>query len=148
ALRKLEHRLQILYDLQTHTLPENSDELRKLAVRLGYFPTLERSATAAFEEDHRERTELNRKILNHLLHDAFGEDAELEPEVDLVNNPSPTPDEVAEVLGKYPFTDTQGAYHNLMALATEKIRFLSTRRCRHFLASISAQLPDAIAKTP
>lgn len=148
ALRKLEHRLQILYDLQTHTLPEDPDELRKLAVRMGYQPTLERSALAAFEEDHRERTELNRKILNHLLHDAFGEDAELEPEVDLVNNPAPTPDEIAEVLGKHPFSDVQAAYLNLMALATEKIRFLSTRRCRHFLASIAPQLLEAIAKTP
>lgn len=148
ALRKLEHRLQILYDLQTHTLPENPDELRKLAMRMGYFPSLERSATAAFEEDHRERTELNRKILNHLLHNAFGNDADLEPEIDLVNNPAPTLDEIREVLGKYPFEDIQNAYHNLMALATEKIRFLSTRRCRHFLASIAPRLLEAIAATP
>ncbi len=148
VLRKLEHRLQILYDLQTHTLPERSDELRKLAVRMGYDPTLERSAVAAFEEDHRERTELNRKILNHLLHDAFGEDAQLDPEVDLVNNPAPTPDEIQAVLGEYPFSDVPAAYQNLMALATEKIRFLSTRRCRHFLASIAPQLLEAIAATP
>ncbi len=148
VLRKLEHRLQILYDLQTHTLPQDPDDLRKLAVRMGFDPTLERSALAAFEEDHRERTELNRKILNHLLHDAFGEDAELDPEVDLVNNPSPTPEEIATVLDKYPFSDVQAAYQNLMALATEKIRFLSTRRCRHFLASIAPQLLEAIAATP
>ena len=147
-LRKLEHRLQILYDLQTHTLPENPDELRKLAVRMGYLPSLERSALAAFEEDFRERKEINRKILNHLLHDAFDEDADLEPEVDLVNNPSPTPEEIEAVLGKYSFQDIPHAYQNLMALATEKIRFLSTRRCRHFLASIAPQLLEAIAATP
>ena len=35
-----------------------------------------------------------------------------------------------------------------MALATEKIRFLSTRRCRHFLASIAPRLLQAIAATP
>ncbi|QDU54476.1 bifunctional [glutamate--ammonia ligase]-adenylyl-L-tyrosine phosphorylase/[glutamate--ammonia-ligase] adenylyltransferase [Aeoliella mucimassa] len=147
-LRKLEHRLQILYDLQTHTLPENPDELRKLAIRMGYRPSLERSALAAFEEDFRERKEINRKILNHLLHDAFGEDAHLEPEIDLVNNPAPLPEEIDAVLGKYKFQDTQGAYRNLMALATEKIRFLSTRRCRHFLASIAPKLLQAIAATP
>ncbi len=49
---------------------------------------------------------------------------------------------------KYPFADVQAAYHNLMALATEKIRFLSTRRCRHFLASIAPRLLEAIADTP
>ncbi len=40
------------------------------------------------------------------------------------------------------------AYQNLMALSTEKIRFLSTRRCRHFLAAIAPRLLAAIAATP
>ena len=35
-LRKIEHRLQIMFDLQTHLLPEDDDELRKLALRMGY----------------------------------------------------------------------------------------------------------------
>src|SRR5206468_8197242 len=35
-LRKTEHRLQLLFDLQTHRLPEGADELRKLARRMGY----------------------------------------------------------------------------------------------------------------
>ncbi|MBY0231520.1 MAG: bifunctional [glutamate--ammonia ligase]-adenylyl-L-tyrosine phosphorylase/[glutamate--ammonia-ligase] adenylyltransferase, partial [Gemmataceae bacterium] len=35
-LRKTEHRLQLLFDLQTHRLPEGEDELAKLALRMGY----------------------------------------------------------------------------------------------------------------
>src|SRR5262249_10950556 len=35
-LRSIEHRLQILHALQTHTLPADPDELAKLARRLGY----------------------------------------------------------------------------------------------------------------
>ncbi len=35
-LRKTEHRLQLLFDLQTHRLPTGEDELRKLALRMGY----------------------------------------------------------------------------------------------------------------
>ena len=35
-LRKTEHRLQLLFDLQTHKLPAEADELRKLARRMGY----------------------------------------------------------------------------------------------------------------
>ena len=35
-----------------------------------------------------------------------------------------------------------------MELSTEKIRFLSTRRCRHFLAAIAPRLLAAIADTP
>lgn len=148
-LRMIEHRLQIMYDLQTHTLPTTAAERQKLAVRLGYADGgANRSAVDVFESDYAERTEVNRKILDHLLHDAFPGDAEDEPEVDLVNDPDPSPERIAEVLGRYPFEDIPAAYANMMALATEKIRFLSTRRCRHFLASIAPRLLQSIAETP
>src|SRR5260370_32411251 len=35
-LRKTEHRLQLLFDLQTHRLPDGPEELNKLARRMGY----------------------------------------------------------------------------------------------------------------
>jgi glutamate-ammonia-ligase adenylyltransferase len=147
-LRKLEHRLQILFDLQTHTLPTSEIETHKLAVRMGFSDTTSGAALEAFRCDYRERTIVNRRILDHLLHDAFGGDDAAEPEVDLVNDPDPPAERIAEVLGKYPFHNVPAAYANLMALATEKIRFLSTRRCRHFLASIAPRLLSAIARTP
>ena len=147
-LRKVEHRLQIMFDFQTHLLPEEPDEMRKLAIRMGFASTRERTALEAFRADLAAKTEVNRKILDHLLHDAFGDDAETEPEVDLINDPDPPIERIQEVLGRYPFRDAAAAYHNLMALATEKIRFLSTRRCRHFLAAIAPRLARAIAATP
>ena len=42
----------------------------------------------------------------------------------------------------------QGAYQNLTQLASESVPFLSTRRCRHFLASIAPGLLRAVADTP
>ena len=147
-LRKIEHRLQIMFDLQTHLLPEDPDELRKLALRMGYTDSPERPALAAFEEDYRSKTAVNRRILDHLLHDAFSDDAGAEAEVDLVLDPDPPRERIEEVLGKYPFRDVKLAYRNLMALSDERIRFLSTRRCRHFLASIAPDLLNAIAATP
>ena len=82
-LRKTEHRLQLLFDLQTHRLPEENDELRKLALRMGYKARGERREARdesipstslasspssldpydAFLEDYREKTALNRTIL-------------------------------------------------------------------------------------
>ncbi len=149
-LRKIEHRLQIMFDLQTHLLPDDAGEMRKLAMRLGYADMSDRSALAAFESDYRSRTELNRRILDHLLHEAFSDetDSEAEAEVDLVFDPDPPEEKIQEVLGRYPFRDVKAAYRNLMALGEEKIRFLSTRRCRHFLAAIAPQLLQAIAATP
>jgi glutamate-ammonia-ligase adenylyltransferase len=146
-LRKIEHRLQIMFDLQTHLLPSDPEELRKVAIRLGY-SDVEENARAAFEADYRNKTEVNRKILDHLLHDAFSDDARTEPESDLVLDPEPAAEQIAEILSRYNFRDVQQAYRNLMELSTEKIRFLSTRRCRHFLAAIAPALLRAIAETP
>jgi [glutamine synthetase] adenylyltransferase / [glutamine synthetase]-adenylyl-L-tyrosine phosphorylase len=147
-LRKIEHRLQIMFDLQTHTAPSDPPEVRKLALRTGYTDIESQPALDTFETDYANCTEVNRRILDHLLHDAFHDDAETAAEVDLVLDPDPPPERISEVLGKYPFRDVNHAYRNLMALAEEKIRFLSTRRCRHFLASIAPELLAAIATTP
>lgn len=155
-LRKTEHRLQLLFDLQTHSLPASAEELHKLALRMGYTDdenpsaSVEQSpALTAFSKDYREKTDLNRKILNHLLHDTFqGEDDRAEPESDLILDPAPDPETIRAVLGKYPFRDVQGAYQNLTQLATEAVPFLSTPRCRHFLASIAPRLLRALAETP
>jgi [glutamine synthetase] adenylyltransferase / [glutamine synthetase]-adenylyl-L-tyrosine phosphorylase len=145
-LRKVEHRLQIMFDLQTHDMPVSDNELAKLGRRLNYSPSP--SPMDAFKRDYTERTAVNRKILDHLLHDAFPEDAETEPEIDLVNDPDPTPDAVDRVMGRYPFSDVPAAYEHLMSLARENISFLSTRRCRLFLASIAPRLLASISRTP
>jgi glutamate-ammonia-ligase adenylyltransferase len=146
-LRKIEHRLQIMFDLQTHLLPSDPNETRRLAIRMGYRNGANRTALQAFVSDYRQKTELNRKILDHLLHDAFGTDPQTEPEVDLVLDPDPPAERLNEVLGRHGFKDARLAYNNLLALSTEKIRFLSTRRCRHFLAAIVPRLLKEIGQT-
>ena len=159
-LRKVEHRLQLMFDLQTHRLPDKADEMRKLALRMGYAaarPVAGEDGQAglakpldpydAFLADYREKTALNRTILNHLLHQTFSSSEE-SPESDLLLDPNPDPDRIAQVLGKYPFKDVPAAYQNLKQLATETIPFLESRRCRQFLASIAPQLLKAIAETP
>ncbi|MBC8352142.1 MAG: bifunctional [glutamate--ammonia ligase]-adenylyl-L-tyrosine phosphorylase/[glutamate--ammonia-ligase] adenylyltransferase [Planctomycetes bacterium] len=147
-LRNVEHRLQIMFDLQTHTLPDSDAEMRRLAIRMGYVENGEAMALDQFKQDLATKTDLNRKILDHLLHDAFGEDGDRDPETDLVLDPSPPEQTVREVLGRYAFSDVVEAHKILSTLATEKISFLSTRRCRHFLASIAPRLLKAIAATP
>lgn len=207
-LRKVEHRLQLLFDMQTHRLPDGDEELRKLARRMGYAPGRrldgkgeDRTANVklgddgpgfeapahddaseehdgkesqaqdirspildprpipvpprpseplqAFLTDYREKTDLNRKILDHLLHQTFqGSDGQAEPESDLLLDPHPEPETIKAVLGRYPFRDVMGAYQNLTQLARETVPFLPSRRCRHFLASIAPQLLRALAETP
>jgi glutamate-ammonia-ligase adenylyltransferase len=147
-LCKLEHQLQIMFDLQTHQLPRDESELQMLAMRVGYEGNGQQTPGQDFATDYQRITQLNRKVLDHLLHDAFGDDAPAEPEVDLVLDPEPAQQQIEEVLARYQFNDVHQAYRNLMDLATEKIPFLSTRRCRHFLAAIAPRLLKAIADRP
>ncbi len=153
-LRKTEHRLQLLFDLATHELPEKPNELRRLALRMGYAD--DRQTTTAqdrFLTEYRDRTEPTRRILDHLLHDTFPRapdepiDESAAAETDLMLDPNPDPETIRAVLGRYPFRDIPAAYQNLTQLAQESVPFLSTRRCRHFLASIAPNLLRAIAET-
>ncbi|AMV38922.1 bifunctional [glutamate--ammonia ligase]-adenylyl-L-tyrosine phosphorylase/[glutamate--ammonia-ligase] adenylyltransferase [Planctomyces sp. SH-PL62] len=154
-LRQVEHRLQILFDRQTHEMPRDLEELRTLAIRMGYVPLSvveDRTGPAhRFLADYRSKTELNRRILNHILHDAFlqgdGDGAEADPVVDLVLDPHTTEEQASEVLSRYPFRDRAAAYNNLLALAREDFAFLSHARCRHFLASIAPRLLQAVGRT-
>ena len=150
-LRKIEHRLQLMFDLQTHRLPDRPEELRKLALRMGYGNEPDgkraiRPPAAAnaddpltvFLADYQEKTTLNRKILDHLLHQTFSDEpATSEPEADLILDPDPSVERMQSILGKYRFKDVPAAYQNLTLLATENVPFLSTRRCRQFLANIA-----------
>ena len=74
-LRRVEHRLQTMFDRQTHEMPRTKEEQRTLAIRLGYPPASvweDRTGPAErFLADYRDKTEKNRAILNHLMHDAF-----------------------------------------------------------------------------
>jgi glutamate-ammonia-ligase adenylyltransferase len=141
-LRKTEHRLQLLFDLATHELPAREEELTRLASRMGY-----RDASV-FLSDYRGKTEPTRRILDHLLHDSFSTDqGETSPESDLILDPKPDPETIRTVLGRYPFRDIPAAYQNLTQLAQESVPFLSTRRCRQFLASIAPNLLRAVTET-
>ena len=173
-LRKIEHRLQLLFDWQTHRLPSGAAELDLLARRMGYSartPDPERAPVAQlkrplldenpaailttrpllvepldqFLKDYHDKTTLDRLILNHLLHQTFtGETSGAEPEADLILG---QPDEatIRGVLAPYPFRDPIAAYRNLARLAQEEVPFLSHRRCRHFLASIAPALLRELA---
>jgi glutamate-ammonia-ligase adenylyltransferase len=176
-LRKVEHRLQLMFDLQTHRLPDQPEELARLARRMGYQPrssvllspdpgsgrsdangpdlpavigivTDTGDPLPAFLADYREKTRANREILDHLLCDAFRGDTQVEPEADLILAPDPDPETVRQVLGRYRFRDVEAAFHNLMLLSQESVPFLPARRCRQFLASIAPGLLQALSETP
>ncbi len=66
-LRDVEHKLQMVYDLQTHALPESSDELTRCAIRLGYEAADRKTAARRFLADHRRHTGNVHRIFGSLF---------------------------------------------------------------------------------
>jgi glutamate-ammonia-ligase adenylyltransferase len=145
-LRRVEHRLEVLADAKSSTLPEHADDLRSLALRCGYAVE---TAAPSFQADYEQRIDENQHVITHLLSDAFDDEMMLvDAETDLVMDPDPRPEAIRNILSPYGFRDPIDAFHHLSALGRERIPFLSTRRCRYFLSLISRPLLWAISKTP
>jgi glutamate-ammonia-ligase adenylyltransferase len=57
-LRDVEHKLQMVHDLQTHALPESAAELERCAVRMGYGTEDRKKAAELLQTDHQRHTEM------------------------------------------------------------------------------------------
>lgn len=149
-LRQLEHRLQIMSDLQTHRLPDQEAELERIARRMGYQELFGVPPLRQFRDDFEDVTAANRRILNHLLHSAFSgeESGEASEAVDLIYSAEVTPAQAAGALGPWGFADPLMAARQVQGLADERTPFLSAGRCRHFLAAVLPRLLREIASYP
>ena len=151
-LKNIEHRLQLSYGTQTHCLPRGGTERSSFIAQ--HAPQIlandqERFAREnSFEMVYEKRTAENRGVLDHLLHDAFADDRPPVAEVDLVFDPNPNQNRIDQILAPYGFQDTALAYRNLMRLAREEVPFLSTPRCRYFLAAIVEDLLNELSRFP
>ena len=68
-LRNVEHKLQMVHDLQTHALPDDPTELSRCAVRLGYasYSDNREAATTSFVKDLRHHTTFVHHIFKQLI---------------------------------------------------------------------------------
>ncbi len=89
-----------------------------------------------------------RKTVDLLMERSSVESFEGTVESDLILDPEPSPQGIEATLAPFKFSDARAAYQRLQEMAIESIPFLSTRRCRHFLANIAPRLLQAIAATP
>jgi len=67
-LRDVEHKLQMVHDLQTHALPEIPDELIRCALRLGYGAQDRRTAGRRFLAEHHRHTRFVNRIFRRLFY--------------------------------------------------------------------------------
>lgn len=141
-LRQTEHRQEVLQPSRTLS---DEEYVGQLATHCGY-PGAD--GIQRFREECRAKSAENKQLIARLLEDTFSEDGDFDPASDLIMDPAPTEDRIEQVLRPFAFRDPIDAYHQLNALADEGVLFLSSRRCRHFLALIATPLLKAISQTP
>ncbi|MCP9452857.1 MAG: hypothetical protein NNA23_09260 [Nitrospira sp.] len=66
-LRDVEHKLQMVDDLQTHTLPEGEEALKRCAIRMGYDAEDPARGVEQFHADHHCHREVVRRLFTSLF---------------------------------------------------------------------------------
>ena len=68
-LRDVEHKLQMVHDLQTHALPDSFEELERCAIRAGYDVRNRQEAAARFQTDHEHHTGVVNRMFRSLFYE-------------------------------------------------------------------------------
>jgi glutamate-ammonia-ligase adenylyltransferase len=139
-LRTVEHRLQMLDDLQTQTLPSDEGELRTLARRAGYFE--QGREAESLIRDYGQHTRKVRAIYNNLF--AFtGEEESTDAasrEYDLLLDPETPDQDAVALLAKSGFRDPNKARRDLLLLREGPAFVHQTPRSRRFFDDIFPSL--------
>jgi [glutamine synthetase] adenylyltransferase / [glutamine synthetase]-adenylyl-L-tyrosine phosphorylase len=143
ALRRVEHRLQILLGTDAADFPADHRAVERMTAA---FDKLQSAADPQMEL--KARLDRTWHTLHKVLASAFTEEPPVPREADLLLDPAPPDEEVRAALAPFGFADPPAALATLQNLASEQVPFLSTRRCRHFLSGILPSLLGAVAETP
>lgn len=137
-LRQLEHRLQMIADEQTHTLPSTDEGLAHIAVFAG-FPTID-----AFTEAVTSQLEMVEQHYGRLFEDApelGGQTGNL-----VFTGPENDPDTVGTLSG-LGFSDGDALSATIRGWHHGRVRATRSTRARELLTELLPSLLDALAKT-
>ncbi|MFA5028525.1 MAG: bifunctional [glutamate--ammonia ligase]-adenylyl-L-tyrosine phosphorylase/[glutamate--ammonia-ligase] adenylyltransferase, partial [Candidatus Methylomirabilota bacterium] len=152
-LRTLEHRLQILHDRQTHTIPADPKELATLARRMGYHPFEGGDPAEALLADYDRHTREVRRLYDAFLgslrppEDSEAEEAPADP-VSLFFTADLAPEQLRERLAAVGFADLDRALRNLGLLRDGQASASHSSGTRRALARLAPALLEAVAAVP
>ena len=147
-LRTVEHRLQILNDLQTQTLPAGESELRALARRTGYLE--QGQETEMLLRDYSSHTLKVRGLYDKLLSQSAeaNEEEQERPDFAVLLGPELGEKEAVAVLSRYGFRDPSKAYRNIVLLREGQAFVHQTPRSRRLFNDMFPLLFEEIAGSP
>jgi glutamate-ammonia-ligase adenylyltransferase len=135
-LRTLEHRLQQVNDLQTHTLPSGKAEIEALGRKMGF------CGGALFLQDLEKRRKNVRAIYDSL----FSEKKEQRPQAGTLFDEDLTDAELRDYLSEAGLIDVDRAARNIRAIRDSTLNF-QTLKGRRLLGDILPSFIDAALKS-
>ncbi len=135
-LRKLEHRLQQLNDLQTHSIPPDKNELAALGRKMGH------PGAASFITELEGRRKMVRNIYDSLF---MGEEKKTPVETSLFFSEDLSTTELKEVLASYPLRDPEKAVRNIIHIKDATFAFQTLRGRRLLGGLLPAFLHEALS---
>lgn len=142
-LRNLEHKLQLVHDVQTHNLPEEDEELLLCARRMGYRAPADADRLGPlthFRRDLQAHSKNVRRIFNSLFEDATSERG-LE---ELVLNPAITDEEALIRLSARGVREASGLLEGIRMLQQAPSFPHSPTRLRNLLANLTPRLAEVL----
>ncbi|HBA89780.1 MAG TPA: bifunctional [glutamate--ammonia ligase]-adenylyl-L-tyrosine phosphorylase/[glutamate--ammonia-ligase] adenylyltransferase [Geobacter sp.] len=145
-LRTVEHRIQVVQERQTHSLPRKDAEMRALARRCGY---LRKDGAARFKET----LELHRHAVSSIYGDLFlSRDERIKeevlPEVYLFFDPRADADLIKDMLEERRFEQPDAAYQNLLVLRDGPAKLNLTEQGRRTLEKIAPLFLQEVFASP
>ncbi|HEY6837636.1 MAG TPA: bifunctional [glutamate--ammonia ligase]-adenylyl-L-tyrosine phosphorylase/[glutamate--ammonia-ligase] adenylyltransferase [Geobacteraceae bacterium] len=145
-LRTAEHRIQVVQERQTHSLPRQDEELRALARRCGYLRNGGTNKFMAVLEAHRTKVSAIYGALFLSRDEKLKED--IAPEVYYFFDPKADPDLLKDMLAERRFEQVDAAYDNILLLRDGPPRARLTERGRRTLGNIAPALLQEIFVSP
>ncbi|MCM2358800.1 MAG: bifunctional [glutamate--ammonia ligase]-adenylyl-L-tyrosine phosphorylase/[glutamate--ammonia-ligase] adenylyltransferase [Geobacteraceae bacterium] len=145
-LRTVEHRIQVVQERQSHSLPKKEDELLSLARRCGF---LRQNGLHRF----RDTLEGHRRQVSAIYGNLFlSRDQrlreEVQPEIYYFLDRTAAPDLIKDMLAERRFARVDAAYDNLLLLRDGPARARLTERARRLLEKIAPLLLQEIFASP
>ena len=151
-LRRLEHRLQIIHDRQTHTLPEEPRDLLGLARRMGYHPVEHPDPVAALLAEYGRHTSAVRTLYDTFLQGMQPREGEPEEvsadEMTLFFSADLHVEQLRERLASVGFEDLDRALRNLAMIREGQPFAHYTPEVHRALARLAPGLLEALRGVP
>jgi glutamate-ammonia-ligase adenylyltransferase len=148
-LRDLEHKLQLVFHLQTHELPDSAEELYRCARRMGFQERSVEDTLDRFRRTYQQHTaNVNRIFQNLVTSQRRAASGDYVNEAALVLNKNLPEREVFPILSRHGFRDLRSAFHQIVLLRDAPSFAHSPSKMRNLLANLMPPLLGSLHSSP